>query len=354
MATTLDKPAKRVTAHQRHAAAGQDAPLPTCPWPSCTSTPSGATRASSPPAGRSSCAPASTPAARPRTSTSSTSRDAHDNVWWGGFNTPISEERYDALRARIIDHLNAARGLRPGRLRRRRSALPPLAARLHGDGLGEHLLRQPVHPARRRRTWSASSPTSPSSTRPRFRADPERDGMRSETVILVHLATPGDPDRRHRVRRRDQEGRLRDHELPPAERGRAAHALVGQRRRGRATWPSSSASRARARRPSRPTRSGPSSATTSTAGATTACSTSRAAATPRPSACRTSTSRTSTRPRGASARSSRTSSSIPATRELDLDSEQLTENTRGRLPAALHQQQLRARAWPATHRRSSS
>ena len=27
--------------------------------------------------------------------------DSHDGVWWGGFNQPISEERYDALRQRI-------------------------------------------------------------------------------------------------------------------------------------------------------------------------------------------------------------------------------------------------------------
>ena len=31
---------------------------------------------------------------------------SHDRVWWGGFNQPITEERYDALRARIIEHLS--------------------------------------------------------------------------------------------------------------------------------------------------------------------------------------------------------------------------------------------------------
>ena len=33
--------------------------------------------------------------------------DAHDGVWWGGFNRPISEQRYDALRQRMIDHLSS-------------------------------------------------------------------------------------------------------------------------------------------------------------------------------------------------------------------------------------------------------
>ena len=59
-----------------------------------------------------------------------------------------------------------ARGLRPGRLRGRRSEVSPLPARLHRDRLGEHLLRQPVHPPRPVRPQAASSPTSRSSTRP--------------------------------------------------------------------------------------------------------------------------------------------------------------------------------------------
>ena len=30
----------------------------------------------------------------------------HDNVWWGGFNQPITEDKYDRLRQRFIDHMN--------------------------------------------------------------------------------------------------------------------------------------------------------------------------------------------------------------------------------------------------------
>jgi phosphoenolpyruvate carboxykinase (ATP) len=33
--------------------------------------------------------------------------DAHEGVWWGGFNTPITQEKYNALRQRFIDHMNA-------------------------------------------------------------------------------------------------------------------------------------------------------------------------------------------------------------------------------------------------------
>ena len=33
--------------------------------------------------------------------------NVHDKIWWGGFNTPIDEVRYDKLRQRFIDHMNA-------------------------------------------------------------------------------------------------------------------------------------------------------------------------------------------------------------------------------------------------------
>ena len=62
-----------------------------------------------------------------------------------------------------------------------------------------------------------------------------------------------------------------------------------------------------------------------------ACSTSRAAATPRRSASRRCTSRTSSRRPSASGRSWRTST-WTRTRELDLDSDRFTENTRGAYP----------------------
>ena len=66
---------------------------------------------------------------------------------------------------------------------------------------------------------------------PSFRAEPERDGVRSETVILVHLGRQEITHRRHRVRGRDQEGCLRHPQLSIARRGRAADALVRQRGR---------------------------------------------------------------------------------------------------------------------------
>ena len=40
---------------------------------------------------------------------------------------------------------------------------------------------------------------------PSFRADPERHGCRSETVIAVNFERETDPDRRHRLCRRNEE-----------------------------------------------------------------------------------------------------------------------------------------------------
>ena len=207
-----------------------------------------------------------------------------------------------------------------------------LGACLHGDRLGEHLLRQPVPDRRRPRTWRASRPTSPSSTRPAFRADPERDGVRSETVILVHLGR-----QEILIGGTEYAGEMKkgafgilNYRLPD-EGVLPMHSSVNVGADGRRR-PSSSASRGRARRPSRPTRSGRSSATTSTAGDPTACSTSRAAATPRPSACRTSTSRTSTPRRAGSGPSSRTWTSTRPRGRWTSTRTGFTENTRAAFP----------------------
>ena len=89
---------------------------------------------------------------------------------------------------------------------------------------------------------------------PSFLADPERDGHAQRDRHPRPSQPRGDHHRRHPVRRRDEEGRLPDHELPLARRGRAADALVGQRGRGRRRRRSSSASRAPARPPSPPIR----------------------------------------------------------------------------------------------------
>ena len=233
---------------------------------------------------------------------------SHGKIWWGEVNRPISEAHYDRLRARLMAYCAEKRPVQPGPAHRRaiRPSAPP--ARLHGDGLGQHLRAQPVPPARRRGARRLRAelhdhrrPVVPG--RPRDRGHPHRDRDPAPP------RADGDHHRRHRVRRRDQEVGVHGHELPDARRGRPADALVGQRRAGRRQRRSSSACRGPARPRSRPIPSAASSATTSTAGATRLCSTSRAAATPRRSASRRCTSPTSSRRRGGSGRSSRTSTS---------------------------------------------
>jgi phosphoenolpyruvate carboxykinase (ATP) len=113
--------------------------------------------------------------------------DAHEGVWWGGFNQPISQEKYDALRQRIIDHMNAREvfvqdafvGADPKYRRSVRAYTETAWANIFVDNLF-------IRP-----TPEDLKDFVPNFTiidAPSFKADPERDGTRTETVILVNLA----------------------------------------------------------------------------------------------------------------------------------------------------------------------
>ena len=77
---------------------------------------------------------------------------------------------------------------------------------------------------------------------PEVEADPAADGTRTGTFVVLHPARTRGADRRHVLRRRDQEVDLHGDERPAAARGRLPDALLGERRRRRATSRSSSAS----------------------------------------------------------------------------------------------------------------
>ena len=141
--------------------------------------------------------------------------------------------------------------LQPGLLHRRSRGASPLAAGLHRDRLGEHLRAQPVPPADRRAARRLHAelhdhlrPLVPGRSRDRGNTDGHRDPRPSQA--------DGDPDRRHRVRGRDQEERVHGDELPDARRRRPADAQRHQRRAATAMPRSSSACRGPARPPSRP------------------------------------------------------------------------------------------------------
>jgi phosphoenolpyruvate carboxykinase (ATP) len=111
---------------------------------------------------------------------------SHDGVWWTGFNQPITEERYDALRQRFVDHINSREvfvqdcfvGADPRYRRSVRAYTETAWASIFCDNLF-------IRPAAA--DLKNFKPNFTIIDAPSFRADPERDGCRSETVILVHL-----------------------------------------------------------------------------------------------------------------------------------------------------------------------
>jgi len=113
--------------------------------------------------------------------------DAHEGVWWGGFNTPISRERYDALRRRFIDHMNKRQvfvqdafvGADPRYRRSVRAYTETAWASIFVDNLFIRPTEQDL---------KDFVPNFTIIDAPSFKANPERDGTRSETVILVNLA----------------------------------------------------------------------------------------------------------------------------------------------------------------------
>ena len=112
--------------------------------------------------------------------------DAHEGVWWGGFNRPISEERYDALRQRMIDHLSTrelfVRDCYVGADARWRRSIRAYTETAWASIFCSNLVRMPTAA-----DLAGFLPDFTIVDAPSFRADPDRDGVRSETVILVHL-----------------------------------------------------------------------------------------------------------------------------------------------------------------------
>jgi phosphoenolpyruvate carboxykinase (ATP) len=112
---------------------------------------------------------------------------SHEGVWWGGFNQPISPERYEDLRARMIAHLAGREvfvqdgfvGAHPRWRRSLRAWTETAWASIFCD----NLFRRPTAG-----DLAGFEPDFTIVDAPSFRADPERDGTRSETVILVHLS----------------------------------------------------------------------------------------------------------------------------------------------------------------------
>ena len=231
------------------------------------------------------------------------------------------------------------------------------AYRLHDPGLHRICLAlavhpQPADPPRARRARRVSCPELTIIDLPSFRADPARHGCRTRDGDRLRLHAQDRADRRHVLCGRDEEVGLHLSQLPAAAARTSCRCIARPMWAMAATWPCSSACRAPARRRCRPIRTAPCSATTSMAGARTASSISRAAATPRRSACRARPSRRSSPPPSASARCWRTSCSTRHPRARFRRRVEDREHAL-RLSARLHPQRQRHRPRRASRRTSS-
>ena len=244
-----------------------------------------------------------------------------------------------AARRRPRAPQRASRALRAGPLRRRRPG-----------ATGSRCASSPRTPGTRSSSATCSSAPAPAELagfapelhRPPRARVPGRPGAARHPHRAPSSCSTSrqrtDPDRRHPLRRRDQEVDLHGDELPAARtQGVLPDALLGQHRRRTATRRSSSASPAPARPRSRPTRPraliGDDEHGWSDDGVfnfeggcyakVIRLSPERRAGDLR-------------RPRACSAPCSRTSCSTRTPARLDFDDDALTENTRAALPARLH------------------
>jgi phosphoenolpyruvate carboxykinase (ATP) len=109
-----------------------------------------------------------------------------DKIWWGEVNRPISEEHYDRLRARLVAYCaekdlysqDLLIGADPHHRRRLRVYTETAWASI----FARNLFRRP-----RKADLHGFQPNFTIINVPSFHADPETEGTRSETAILLHL-----------------------------------------------------------------------------------------------------------------------------------------------------------------------
>ncbi len=111
---------------------------------------------------------------------------SHDKIWWGTVNRPISEAHYDRLRARLVAYCaerdlyaqDCLIGADPVHQRRLRVITETAWASI----FARNLFRRPSAEDHR-----GFEPNFTIICVPSFRADPATDGTRTETAILLHL-----------------------------------------------------------------------------------------------------------------------------------------------------------------------
>jgi phosphoenolpyruvate carboxykinase (ATP) len=109
-----------------------------------------------------------------------------DKVWWGEINQPISEEHYDGLRARLMRFIAArpiySQDLYIGAHPDHRRSLRVFTESAWASIFARNLFRNPP-----REDLEGFTPNFTIINIPSFKADPETEGVRSETAILLHL-----------------------------------------------------------------------------------------------------------------------------------------------------------------------
>jgi phosphoenolpyruvate carboxykinase (ATP) len=111
---------------------------------------------------------------------------SRDRIWWGEVNRPISEEAYDRLRARLVEYCSErdlfAQDCHIGAHPAHRRSLRVYTETAWASIFARNLFRRP--PAAELERFS---PNFTIVCVPSFRADPATDGTRTGTAILVHL-----------------------------------------------------------------------------------------------------------------------------------------------------------------------
>ena len=107
-------------------------------------------------------------------------------VWWGPINQPLSEEHYDRLRARLMKYMADkpvySQDLYIGAHPRHRRSLRVTTETAWASIFGRNLFRRPPL-----EDLPGFAPNFTIIDIPSFKADPANEGVRSETAILVHL-----------------------------------------------------------------------------------------------------------------------------------------------------------------------
>jgi phosphoenolpyruvate carboxykinase (ATP) len=109
-----------------------------------------------------------------------------DKIWWGQVNHAISEEHYDRLRARLLDYLSKrdlySQDCYIGADPRHQRSLRVTTETAWASIFCRNLFRRP--PAE---DLAGFAPNFTIIDAPSFKADPATEGVRSETAVLLHL-----------------------------------------------------------------------------------------------------------------------------------------------------------------------